>query len=62
MSDYKPKERKDPYSPLWCIFCQREIPVGTTYHYIKSRSAGTRPVCLACNEQYMHPAKKKREG
>lgn len=48
MSDYKPKVRKDPYDPVYCVFCWDEIPVGATYHYVKSRSAGTRPFCMKC--------------
>jgi hypothetical protein len=53
MSDYKPKVRTDPYAPVWCVLCQKEIPVGDTYHWIKSRSAGTRPICLECAAKYM---------
>lgn len=53
MSNYKPKTRKDPSSPLWCLFCHKEITVGETYHYIQSRCAGTRPLCLECAETYM---------
>lgn len=53
MSDYKPKERKDPDVPVWCVLCQREIQVGEKYHWIKSKSAGTRPVCRECAAKYM---------
>ena len=53
MSDYKPKVRTDPYTHIYCIFCHEEIPVGDKYHWIKSRSAGTRPGCLECAAKYM---------
>ena len=55
MSDYKPKERKDPYTRVYCVLCWEEIPVGATYHYVKSKSAGTRPICLKCAEKHMKP-------
>lgn len=53
MSDYKPKVRKDPLAHVYCVFCTREIPVGAKYHYVKSLSAGTRPICLKCAEVYL---------
>jgi hypothetical protein len=53
MSDYKPKERKDPYTRVWCVLCHEEIPVGARYHWVKSKSAGVRPFCLECAEKHM---------
>ena len=53
MKEYKPKIVKDPYDLVYCVLCWDEIPVGAKYHWIKSRSAGTRPVCLKCAEKFM---------
>lgn len=53
MSDYKPKVRKDPDVKIWCVLCHREIQVEEKYHWIKSRSAGTRLICLECAAKYM---------
>lgn len=53
MSAYKPKERKDPYDPVYCVLCWDEIPVGATYHWVKSRSAGTRPICKKYAEKFL---------
>lgn len=47
-ADYKPKVRKEGSLPVYCVFCYKAIPVGATYHWIKSRAMGVRPVCLAC--------------
>ena len=54
MRDYKPKVRKDPDVPVWCVLCHREIPVGEKYHWVWARRTGTRPICLKCAEAYMN--------
>lgn len=42
------KTRKPGSDKVLCVLCQKEIPVGEPYHWVRSRSAGFRPICIRC--------------
>lgn len=42
------KTRKKDSEKVFCVLCYKEIPIGEPYHWVRSRSAGFRPICIRC--------------
>lgn len=53
------KTRKPGSDKVFCILCHKEIPAEEPYHWIRSRSAGFRAICIRCAAA---ECRKKEEG
>lgn len=62
ITDNKTKTVKPGDFEKYCSICSRQLNAGDPYHWVKSRSAGTRIICMACAEELTRPRKETAAG